>query len=278
MTIVSAPTRRAVLAGAIAIAALPAAPVAAAPKSKLIDQRWKTTGSGGDPDAGPWAAFLSAHLSMGGDGVARIDYAGAKAAGADKALSAWLADMQAIDPTTLSSAAAQAYWINLYNAVTIDVVLAAYPVKTILRIDGGVFNTGPWDEKRAKVNGVELSLDNIEHGILRPVWRDARVHYAVNCASIGCPNLDPKPWSSGDLDARYDAAAAAYVNHPRGARVEDGELIVSKIYEWFEEDFGGSSEGVISHLKGYATGDLAAGLEGATRIADTEYDWDLNDA
>lgn len=249
----------------------------AAPKSKLLNAKWTTTGSGGDPDAAPWGAFLSKWLRAGPDGVMRVDYGGAKAAGAKAPLVEWLDAYQAVDPTTLSPMAAQAYWINIYNAVTIDLVLGDYPVKSITRISGGLFNTGPWDEKVVTINGDQLSLNDIEHGILRPIWKDPRVHYGVNCASIGCPDLSATPWRAGDLDERMAAAARTYVNHPRGARVESGRLIVSKIYTWFQEDFGGDDAGVIAHLKRYADEPLAGALEGVSSIADSEYDWALND-
>lgn len=267
------PTRRAVAFGAISLAALPAA---AAPASRLIDPAWRRTGGAGDPDYAPWAAFLSGWRRAGSDGVARVDYAAARAdAGA---LNGWLSSMQRVDPTTLSPEAAMAFWINLYNGATVALVLDAWPVKTIREIDGGLFNTGPWDEKRLTVNGARLSLDDVEHGILRPVWADPRVHYAVNCASIGCPNLAAEPWRSAGLDAALDAAATAYVNHPRGARVTEGRLTVSSIYDWFEEDFGGSEAGVIAHLRQYATGDLAAALKDVTGIAGDDYDWAVNAA
>lgn len=268
-------TRRTMLAGA---AALAAAPAAAALASKLLDQRWTKTGAGGDPDYAAWAEFLWGWRRMGSDGVARVDYAGAQAAGARAPLAAWLETTQKTDPTTLAPGAAMAWWINLYNAKTVEVVLAAWPVTSILKIDGGLFNTGPWDEARLTVNGAALSLDDVEHGILRPVWRDARVHYAVNCASIGCPDLAAAPWRATDLDARLDAAARGYVNHPRGARVEANELIVSKIYDWFEADFGGSADGVIAHLRTYADDGLRAQLADARRIGRTEYDWAVNAA
>ncbi|MEL6793695.1 MAG: DUF547 domain-containing protein, partial [Pseudomonadota bacterium] len=248
----------------------------AAPKPELIDAKWKATGSGGDPNYGPWAEFLSRRLSMGSDGVALLDYAGG--VGDRAQLSAWLAETQKVDPTTLSSDAAFAWWVNLYNAVTIDLVLGDYPVDSIKEVKGGLFNTGPWGEKVAAVNGDRLSLDDIEHGILRPIWKDPRIHYAVNCASIGCPNLKATPWTSATLEADLNAGAKAYVNHPRGARLDGDKLVVSKIYEWFDEDFDSSDAGVIAHLRQYAEGDLAAGLASADRIADTEYDWDLNAA
>ena len=84
-----------------------------------------------------------------------------------------------------------AYWINLYNALTVKVILDHYPVKSILDIDisPGWFSIGPWGKKLVAVEGVEISLDDIEHRILRPIWRDPRIHYALNCAAVGCPNL-----------------------------------------------------------------------------------------
>jgi hypothetical protein len=104
------------------------------------------------------------------------------------------------------------------------------------------------------------------------------VHYAVNCASLGCPDLPPRPLAAHDLDHALDVAAIAFVNHPRGARIEDGELLVSSIYVWFEEDFGGDDAGVIRHLMAYADPHLAMRLQRLEEIGGDSYDWRLNDA
>jgi hypothetical protein len=105
------------------------------------------------------------------------------------------------------------------------------------------------------------------------------VHYAVNCASIGCPNIWPRAWRAATLERELDAAAAAFVNHPRGVTVlPDGRLRVSSIYGWFREDFGGSEAGVVAHLRHYAAPALAARLGEGTAIAEDAYDWALNDA
>ena len=178
----------------------------------------------------------------------------------------------------LSPAAQRAWWYNLYNAATVDLVLADYPVDSIKEVKGGLFNTGPWDEDVLTVNGVALSLNDVEHGILRPIYGDNRVHYAVNCASIGCPNLKATPWIGATLEADLDAAAREYVNHPRGADANGAVLYVSKIYDWYEEDFGGSTSGVINHLKKYARQDLSDDLMGISDIEGSRYDWDLNAA
>jgi hypothetical protein len=141
----------------------------------------------------------------------------------------------------------------------------------------GVLTGGPWKAKVLEMKGVALSLDDIEHGILRPIFKDARVHYAVNCASVGCPNLGTEAFTGGKLDAQLDAAAGAYVNSPRGADPKPDGLVVSSIYDWYQEDFGGKEEGVIAHLKAYADADLAQELQGTTSIAEYAYDWSLND-
>jgi hypothetical protein len=100
----------------------------------------------------------------------------------------------------------------------------------------------------------------------------------VNCAALGCPNLQPAPFTGGRYDAMLEDAARAFVNHPRGARVQDGRLHVSSIYHWYKEDFGDGDAGVIQHLLRYAEDELAAGLRTVIRIHRHDYDWSLNGA
>ena len=171
-----------------------------------------------------------------------------------------------------------AFWINLYNAVTVKVVLDAYPIGSIREI-GGIFRLGgPWGEKRLTVEGEKLSLDDIEHRILRPIWRDPRVHYALNCAAKGCPDLAAVAFTSENTEALLDAGARAYINDGRGVRLKDGDLFVSSIFKWYREDFGGSDTGILAHLKQYAEPGLRAKLAAVKRIKGYSYDWALNDA
>ena len=208
------------------------------------------------------------------------------------ALTKQIKGWEAIDWTALTRPQKFAFFANLYNALTLDVVLNHYPVKSIRDITiapedqgffaslSGAFNRGPWSAKLVNVGGTRLSLDDIEHAILRPMG-DPRVHYAVNCASVGCPDIRPTPWDAATLDADLDDAATDYVNSDRGVRPSaGGGLLVSRIYEWFAEDFGGAL-GVGQHLKRYATGETARLLdaEGAEgEIVGYRYDWSLNDA
>ena len=223
-----------------------------------------------------WDAILATYLSRSKENVTFFDYAGVT--DADKsALKTYIGDLAEVDPTALNYNEAFAYWANLYNAVTIDVVLDHYPVKSILRITSGL-RPGPWKRKLVTVNGERLSLDNIEHDILRAHFKDPRVHYAVNCASYGCPNLAEKAFTGENLEEMLNAGARDYINHPRGVSIEDGRVTASSIYKWFQEDFGGSKTAVIEHMKLYASPELSAQLENVFTINKFEYDWSLNQA
>ena len=118
----------------------------------------------------------------------------------------------------------------------------------------------------------------MEHRILRPIWKDPRVHYAVNCASIGCPNLQDRAYTSKNTEVLLEKGAREYINHPRGAAFEGKKLVLSDIYDWFQEDFGGSDQGVLRHLRRYAAPDLAGKLESFSGRIDYQYDWSLNEA
>jgi hypothetical protein len=122
-----------------------------------------------------------------------------------------------------------------------------------------------------------VSLDAIEHKILRKTWGTPEVHYAINCASYSCPNLPVKAWEAATLKADLEAAAKAYINSPRGVQVTAKGLTVSEIYNWFEADFGGSKAAVTEHLLKYAKPELAAKIRANPKIVRYQYDWSLND-
>ncbi|MBL8536911.1 MAG: DUF547 domain-containing protein [Hyphomonadaceae bacterium] len=236
-------------------------------------------------DDAAYDALLARYASPSADGVSRVNYRAWRANAVDRAaLDSYVADLAAQRPSTFPRDRAFVYWVNLYNAVTLQVVLERYPVRSIrdIRSEGTGLDprglVGPWRTRRVRVEGRALSLDDIENVVLRPTYRDPRVHYAINCASIGCPNLMNRAWRAETLEADLEAAARAYVNHSRGVRVNtDGSLRVSSIYRWFREDFGGSDAAVIAHLRRYASPQLAARLSGATRISGHGYDWALNE-
>ncbi len=224
-----------------------------------------------------WDAFLAKYIKPDTTGLNRVAY-GAVTAEDDKALRDYISALETIEISTYNRDEQYAYWANLYNSITIRTILDNYPITSIRKIDGtGPLAVGPWGLKLATVEGREVSLDDIESRIMRPLWNDPRVHYAVNCASIGCPNLRMTAFRGATLDADLDEQARIHINNPRGVSIVDGKLRVSSIYAWFEGDFGGSQSAVLAHLKKYAAPDLKAKLEGFTSINGYDYDWDLND-
>lgn len=273
---------RAGLASVVATALLaltPAGTASAATPAEMFSKH--TAGATTTVDHSAWTSLLEAYVAEGKDGVNRVDYARFKAEGHSK-LKAYVARLQQTDVASLDRPEQFAFWANLYNAKTIDIVLDKYPVKSIkgISLGGGLFalvTGGPWKAKTVQLAGQDLSLDDIEHGILRPVFKDPRVHYAVNCASVGCPNLGRAAFTGATLDAQLNAAAKAYINHPRGINADGGRVKASSIYSWFQADFGGTEGGVLAHAAQYAEPALKMKLNGITKIADFDYDWSLND-
>ena len=228
---------------------------------------------------GPYAAFLERHVRE-GEGLHWVDYGGVSAADRE-ALKGYIDTLTQMDPSPerLTRAQQVAYWINLYNAVTLDVVLDFYPVETIRDIRlGGFLSPGPWGRELVTVSGLDLSLDDIEHNILRAIFKETRVHYAANCASYSCPTLLERPWQAETLEEDLDAAARRYVNSPQGVWFdEDGELQISSIYHWYGEDFGENKAEVLDHIRLFASPELRKKLEPYSTYDGHDYDWSLND-
>ncbi len=268
------------IASLAALSAGLTSPLAAAPKAELWPlwqhHRPESTAT---VDHGPWQAFLDRYVSSGTSGIHLVAYA-AVTASDRQALGRYLTSLEATRVSALNRREQLAYWINLYNAATLKVVLDHMPVDSITDIDisPGFFSNGPWGAKLLRVEGRELSLNDVEHRILRPIWRDPRIHYAVNCASLGCPNLGRQAYTAETAEELLEAAARDYVNHPRGARFDGEKLVVSSIFVWYRDDFGGSDAGVVESLRRYATPELARRLQSWDGGLDHDYDWSLNAA
>lgn len=223
--------------------------------------------------------LLGRYRSMGADGIARFDYGNVSTQDA-QALESYLDRLQQVPVGSLARPEQLAFWLNTYNALTLLTVLRHYPVRSIRDIDisPGLFTVGPWGSKLLTVGGQAISLDDIEHRILRPIWRNPLIHYGVNCASLGCPDLPARAFTGQTVIAQLEAAARTFVNHPRGVELTQASLTVSSIYSWFRDDFGQDDRAVIRHLAGFAEPPLAARLAGISTVSDYAYDWSLNDA
>ena len=250
----------------------------AAPKSDLWDH-WTAhqPESTLAPDYQIWSDFLRRYLDTSNpDGIHRVDYAGVTA-GDREGLKQYLLRLQKIPVSRLSRIQQLPYWINLYNAFTVHLILEQYPLDSIVDIRYGFFDFGPWDEKLLQIEDEEVSLNDIEHRILRPIWKDPRLHYALNCASLGCPNLQPESFHPGNVESLLNSGARDYINHPRGLRFEnEDDLLLSKIYDWYADDFGDNEKELLQHLMRYANQSTKTRLESFDGDIDYEYDWDLN--
>lgn len=233
-------------------------------------------------DHSAWSALLARYVVPGADAINRVRYTAWKADGL-AGLDRYLAALEAVDVAALAPLEQAAFWINLYNAKTAAIVLSRYPVKSIrdinLPLPSGEPGDGPWKAKVTSVGGVSLSLDEIENEIVRKVFKDARMHYALNCLSIGCPNLLGEAYTGERLEAQLEQASRAFVNHSRGISFAGGKVRACSIYEWFASDFGtGKFADVIAHLQRYAEPALKEKLATVTAIDEYHYDWTLNDA
>ena len=222
----------------------------------------------GEVDNALYARLLAAHVT---DGV--VDYAGLK--GDEKTLAAYLSVLNRVDTARLGETELFAFHINAYNACTLAFVLTGYPGITSIKELGTLFRN-PWKKRVCPVGGTLRTLDEIEHEILRPRFRDPRIHFAVNCASKGCPPLRSSPYTGENLDAELDEVTSAFINDPERNRLTGRDLYVSRIFSWYAEDF---DDDIVGFFLRYARGDLKERLE---RLKDDvtihylSYDWLLN--
>ncbi|WP_305845916.1 DUF547 domain-containing protein [Photobacterium kishitanii] len=164
-------------------------------------------------------------------------------------LSNYIKQLSDLDPRQYNRNVQFSYWVNLYNALTVQLIINNYPITSITKL-GGFFSFGPWDQPMVTINNKTLSLNDIEHRILRPIWRDPRIHYAVNCASLGCPDLLPQVFDSQQLNHQLDAAASRFINSPKGVRTNSTQTTLSSIYDWYSADFG-NQQALLQHINHY---------------------------
>jgi len=170
-----------------------------------------------------------------------------------------------------------AFYINAYNAWTIKLILTGYPDVKSIKDLGSLFKS-PWKKQIARINGKVITLDDIEHGILRKRFKDPRIHFAVNCASGSCPPLRPEPYMGKILDRQLDEMVTSFINNPVYNRLDGSNLYVSSIFKWYAEDFNND---IVRYFLKYARGDLKGRMEAVgerLKVKYLDYDWSLNGA
>ena len=226
-------------------------------------------------DTSAYQGVLTAHV----DAQGSVDYAAISTAGA---LDAWLTTLEtAAEPSGRDEK--MAFWINAYNALTIDLIADNYPLGSIRELDGG----DPWESRRFTVAGQLVTLNHIEHMILRPMG-DPRIHAAVNCASRGCPPLANTVFTGAGLDTQLNAISASWVGS-NGVTIDPdaGQIRLSKIFEWYGDDFvpmsstdipgvEGSQEAALNFIAQHLPQHADYIRAGGYMVGYSSYDWGIN--
>lgn len=225
-------------------------------------------------DHGPWSAMLGSYVT---DGM--VDYDAFKR---DPRFAAYLRSLERVNPSALPQPERLAFWINMYNAFTIELINSRNERRSIRNINKvlGIPTRSPWAEPLISIRGRTLTLDDVEHTIIRKEFNDPRIHVALVCAAMGCPPLRSEAFIAERLDAQLDDQARRFLAQRGKNRVDVAARTVhgSPIFTWYREDFGNTLAGVGAFWARYVTDSAAQALlrSGEFRWVDTDYDWSLN--
>lgn len=256
----------------IVVFALVSCDVSSAPKAKQIDF-WNDREDQSllEVDHSKWNGLLKKYVVTGhSSGVNRFDYASVSAFDRGE-LNAYLAYMEQMDPRQLNIGNQKAFWLNLFNASLVQQVLKSEPENSIKDISSRTL----WRKKRHSIAMQRISLDDIEHGILRPIFKDPRVHFSMVAGAIGSGNILNQAYTGANIESLLEQNTKDYLTHSRGLSFDGKRLVLSSIFKWYESDFGNDFEEVKSFILPYVSDRVAKLLEG-TGNAKYDYNWALN--
>lgn len=220
--------------------------------------------AGDPPSHNTWDELLNEHV----DAEGNVDYEGLKK-NKDKFYK-YLKLLSSNHPEeSWSKNEKMAYWINAYNAFTVQLVTKFYPIKSIMKI-GGAFEE-PFDVKFIRIEGKKYTLNEIEHKQLRAKYDEPRIHFAVNCASYSCPKLRNEAYHPDRLESQLQDQAEYFINNERYNKIEKNKVKISKLFDWYEEDFTGDGD-VIDYINKYSK----TKVSGNASIEYLKYNWALN--
>jgi Protein of unknown function, DUF547 len=223
------------------------------------------------PDFEIWDQLLSQYV----DDQGRVDYARWQVE-ARSVLQDWLQQTSTMKLVELDRNQQLALWLNLYNALVIDQVLAVYPIAsirpTILGLPNWLAFLRFFDRPIYQLDGCTYSLNDIEHGTIRTQFREPRIHFALVCAAVGCPLLRNQAYQPDQVEAQLEADAQRFIRNPAKVRYETPVLYCSKIFQWYQKDFGGTTAGVARFIQPY----LGVDLPESVTVRNLPYDWRLN--
>lgn len=208
-----------------------------------------------------WDGLLKKYVTAAG----KVNYKGIKSEMGS--LNSYLELLQKNTPTSSwAPKEKMAYWINAYNAFTVKLILDNYPLSSITKLNK------PWDTAFIQIGGKSYSLNDIEHKILRPTFKDPRIHFAVNCASVSCPKLLNQAFTAAKLESQLNRQTRAYLNNKQENEIGTDALKLSKIFDWYKDDFKASG-GVASFVNKYSSVEVSKDAS----ISYQNYNWGLNE-
>lgn len=256
---------------AVASCGAPASVPAEGPVAEQIEQSFESGAESFSHDE--WDRLLAGGTA---DGLVDYDYVHVHRQELDAYLERVAqANLANLDPDHL-----MALLLNAYNALTVRSILDAWPVESIRDVDG------VWTEAKHTVGGQELTLDEIEHNLLRPFWKDPRIHFGVNCASMSCAPLPPWAFTGDQVDSQLEERTRAFLSSEDNVRIDGDALLVSKYFEWYGGDFTAEgweprAETIPAFIARYTRPEVATFLdeaEGEPPLVFMDYDWSLNRA
>ena len=211
-----------------------------------------------------WDQLLQKHVSAAG----KVDYRGFKQD--ISALQAYL-DLLSNHPPQSDWSRNQrlAYWINVYNAFTVKLIVDNYPTTSITALEGGK----PWNKRWIRIGDKTYTLDEVENAVIRKQFAEPRIHFAVNCASISCPELLNSAYTAEKLEQQLETQTRKYINKPLHNRLSASQPQVSQLFEWYADDFKQKDGSVIAFINRYA----ATRINENATLAFRPYDWNLNE-
>jgi hypothetical protein len=232
--------------------------VPSSPTKTDVEVKKESARTTSSPSHSAWNNLLNANVSSTGG----VNYGTIKRS--EKALDGYL-ELLAENPvqSSWSRNEQMAYWINLYNASTVKLIVSNYPTKSIQNLESGK----PWDKKWIKSGNKTYTLNEIENSVLRPQFKDARIHFAVNCAAQSCPRLMNKAFTADNLESLLEQNAKWFINS-KFNNISANKIQISKIFKWYADDFGN----VIDYLNKYST----TKIDDDAKVDYLEYDWKLN--
>ena len=211
-----------------------------------------------------YAHILSTRVAKG-----RVDYKAIEASAKDRARLDAFVDAVAKAKVPADKSLAIGLYVDAYNALVLKSVIDNGRPRSVLDVKGF------FDKHTHVVAGKKVTLDHLEKKLLNPYAKDPRTHMVLVCAAVGCPLIDEAPYLGSDVDARFDRATRRYLASPTGAVVSQGRLKLSKIFDWYKEDFGGT-QGVLQFVRKHLAPEAAAKLGPNPTVSFVDYNWTLN--